>query len=513
MSLRASHLTVIALLAALIAGVLALEVLVAPPTPGEPAADAPGQQRGGSWVCPTGDTRPGTSLQVTAVAPGEVGQPPGQLELGTVEDGRLDVAEPDWVFPGTAARTGLEGEQAAVVARWREEPVALHRRWVLEGEEDLPPGVVAGPCMTRASDRWLIPGLATAGGHEARLRVANPYETDATVAIRFVTPEGPVEPTVLQNFTVEGHSTSEIEVNEHLPERDDVAVEVEVLAGRAMVEGYQLVRQAIGDVNGASLLAAATAPSSSWTIPWVEDGSARASWLWLLNPGERVVPVELSLHTADGGSIPEGLGEVTVEPGQLRRVDLRGTLPEGVRSAAVTARSEGEPIVASGVVRREPGDVTRTGTAVQLGVLPDERWVLAGGDVAGGGAQLRLVNPGSDAATVAVSLWDGTATRRPDELQQIEVPPGALVTRSIADALEGTAPWAAFVEASGGPVVAAHVGHHGEEALNLVAEPGIPSAAWSPSGPVLPGWREAGLTQRLGTAGARPSGDGPGDDR
>lgn len=483
-------------------GAIDLSVSAPEPEPVDPAGVA-AENVGGSVTCPVGDGRAGTRATVTAIGP-DVDDGPGLVELGAFGDGDLALGEATRLLPHTATRTRLEDDGAiAAFGHWYDGPVALHREWQLDGEEDLPPGIAAGPCVSGASDRWLVPGMSTAGGHEARLRLANPFETDATLAIRLVTPEGPVEPTVLQNLTVQGRSTSEIEVNEHLPERDDVAAEVHVLNGRMAVEGYQLVRQAIGDVDGVSLLVPAEQPSSAWTIPWVAQTEDRQSWLWLLNPGDRPAPVELTLHGGDGGLVPDGLAEVTVEPGQLRRIDLRGTFPENLTSGAVTVRSDGVPVVASGVVRQEAGDAQDTGMSVQLGARPDTEWVLAGGATADRHNQVRLVNPGSEPAIVDVVLWNGTEVGRLEALSGIEVAPGALVPVDLSEHLGEVESWAAFVTANEGSVVAGHVGLGGDGALDLVAGPGAPAAAWERAGPALVGRRLPGLTQRTGTESFR----------
>jgi hypothetical protein len=393
---------------------------------------------------------------------------------------------------------GLETDEGAIAARWFDGAVGLHRTWRLGGD-DLPPGTVAGPCVSQIADRWLIPGMTTTGGNEARLRLANQHRSDATVEISFVTPEGVESPTVLQNITVQGRSTTEIEVNEHLPERDDLAAQVRVVSGRVAAEGYQLARQAIGDVDGASLLASTTAPSTQWTIPWVADVAGHQSWLWLLNPGQRPAPVELTMHTPDGGVVPDGLAEVTVAPGQLRRIDLRGTFPEGVGDAAVTVRSEGEQVVASGAVRRSADEAESTGLAVQLGVVGDERWLFAGGGLTDRAEQLRLVNPAGTPAVVDVVLWDGEQTLRPEELTGVEVPPGAMVTHELVDELGEVDSWAAMVEAREGEVVAGHVGRGGPGDLHLVAGPGIAGATLDRAGVALPARRDPGVSLRLGT--------------
>jgi hypothetical protein len=485
-------------------GLLAVAVLIVdqvmPPPPTAPHEVDPAvtTATGGAWTCPVGDSREGTELTVSAIGPPATGPDAGQLQLGRFADGDLDLGAPTAIAPGSGLQAALEGEDIAAFARWYDHPVGLYRHWRLSDTDDLPPGRVVGPCLAHDSDRWWIPGMSTAGGHEARLRLANPYDSDATVAIRLVTPEGPVEPTVLQNFTVLGRSSTEIEINEHLPERDDVAVEVQVIAGRVAAEGYQLVRQAIGDVDGVSLLASAAQPSTEWTVPWVTEDDDRFSWLWLLNPGDRPAPVELTLHGTDGGVAPEGLAEVTVEPGQVRRIDLRGTFPEDLTSGAVTARSEGVGIVASGAVRIEAGDPANTGMASQLGAQPGPGWLVAGGATEGRSEQLRLVNAGAEPAVVDVALWDGSEVRQPDELSGIEVPPGSLRLLDLIEHLGEVSEWSVLVEASQGALVVGHVGQGGAEARELVAGPGLSSAAWEPTGPPLVSRHAPGLTQRIG---------------
>ena len=499
MSPRVSVWSSVVAVALLAVGVLIVDQVVPPAQPvprdAEPAVTT---ATGGAWTCPVGDDREGTELTVSAIGPPATGTDPGQLQLGRFGDGDLDLGAPTSIAPGTGLQAALEGGDIAGFARWYDHPVGVYRHWRLSDTDDLPPGRAAGPCLAQDSDRWWIPGMSTAGGHEARLRLANPYASDATVAIRLVTPEGPVEPTVLQNFTVLGRSSTEIEINEHLPERDDVAVEVRVIAGRVAAEGYQLVRQAIGEVDGVSLLASAMQPSTEWTVPWVTEDDDRFSWLWLLNPGDRPAPVELTLHGAEGGMAPEGLTEVTVEPGQVRRIDLRGTFPEDQTSAAVTARSEGVAIVASGAVRIETDDPANSGMATQLGAQPGRAWLVAGGATGNRMEQLRLVNAGAETAVVDVTLWDGSQALQPDEFSGIEVPPGSLRLLDPVEHLGEVPEWGAWVEASEGTLVVGHVGQGGAEARELVAGPGLSSAAWEPTGPPVLTRHVQGLTQRIG---------------
>ncbi|MFA9430082.1 DUF5719 family protein [Egicoccus sp. AB-alg2] len=485
------------------AGVLAADRLPDLPE-ASPAVAAPAAEAAvsGAWTCPVGDGREGSELAITAARPGDVGAGPGLLELDVLEQGEARPSASPPVFPGAHVRTRVQGDaDLATFARWSEGPVAVSREWRLEEIDDVPEATVAGPCQHALSDRWVLPGMSTEGGHEARIRAANPFATDATVAVGFVTPEGPQEPLALQNLTVPAHGTLELTVNEALPEQPDLTAVVRVLSGRALVEGYQLARSEIGDVDGASLLSPSTAPAESWTVPWVSEAEGDTSWLWVVNLGDRPAPVELTLHTPDGGVPPEGLSELTVAPGQVRRVDLRGTLPEGVTAAAVTARSDGAPIHVAGAVLRGDDDTERTGFAVQLGIpSTDDAWLVSGGASAGRTERLDVVNPGSEPARFSVTLFNGATILRPDELADLEVGPGQSLPVLLNEALGEVDGWSAQVVASEGELVVGRVAATRSGVLSLVAHAGIPSAAWSPAGTSLVVQPEPGVVQRLGTA-------------
>ena len=507
---------VVAVVAAVLVGVEQLvgDASVAPTAPAVATAPATSvlpagvEPVAGNWTCAVGDTRAGTDLAATVARLGTDGAEPAEVDLEVFEAGSVTTRALPSVFTGAHQRTTIDGSDAsAVAARWRGGPATLSREWVLDGADDLPEATVAGGCARTAAGTWIVPGMTTEGGNEARLRIANPARSDATIVVSFLTPDGAVEPLVLQNVTVPARGVREILVNDSLPERPDLSAVVRVRAGRVAVEGYQVARSAIGGIDGASLLQASTAPAENWTVPWVADGTRAASWLWVVNPGDRTAEVELTLHTPDGGSVPDGLAEVTVPPGELRRVDLRGTLPEGVSEAAVTARSNGTPIVMSAATIVSSDDPERTGIAVQLGApATDTSWVVSGGSTADRREQLQLVNPEGVPATVDVALFNGSAASEPGDLQSIEVPAGSLVTVDLAAALGGVGQWTAFVTATDGQVVAGRVGvTTGAQPLRLIAVPGMPSAATAPPVAGLVARHAQGLVRQLGTSfGVRP---------
>lgn len=486
-------------------GVYAADLLVEPVVhdAGTGVASAAVEPVGGGWVCPVGDARDGTEAVTTVARPPSDTDAPSDVEVFAIGDGQRTLETSSQLFDGSALRhTTPAGTEAVTAVDWRGGPAVVQREWTLGGDVgDLPAGIVAGACAEPFSDRWIIPGLATSGGAQAVLRVANPFPSDATIAVGFVAPEGPLQPLALRNLSVRARDTLEVDVNEFLPERPDLAAVVSVASGRVAVEGYQLVRAAIGGVDGVSPLAAATEASESWTVPWIVDGDDLASWLWVHNPGERQALVELTYHTPDGGIVPEGLAEVVVDPGQLRRVDLRGTLPEGRNVAAVSARSDGAPVVVSAANELRSADAARSGFAVQLGVpAPDVSWTVSGGATDGRVEQLHISNPGGSPATLSVELFTGVTIQRPDELQELTIQPGASRVLDVDDALGDVDAWTAFVTATSGEVVVGRVGSAEAGRRNLVAVPGVPSAAWRTESSARAVVRDDGLLTRYATA-------------
>lgn len=441
-----------------------------------------------------------------AARPGGPGSTPAQLERTDLVEGTFTTTSLPSVFPGgdLRVRAAAAEELAATTVRWRDAAVAVSREWRLEDVPSLPDATAAGGCADSSAGTHLVPGLSTAGGDEARLRLANPHRSPASAAVRFATPGDPEAPLVLQNLSIPPGAVREVIVNDALPERDDLAAVIEVTSGRIAVEGVQVARAAIGGVDGLSLLASTTSPAENWTVPWLADDEDTSGWLWVLNAGERTATVELTLHTASGGEVPFGLSEVSVPPGELRRVDLTGTFPDEVSEVAVTARSNGVPIVVSGAVSRLDEDSARTGRSVQLGVASDPRWVVSGVGVEDRDEQLRIINPEGEAAVVDVSFFDGVRIREPEELRAMDLAPGSSLVLDLAEHLSSTAGWSAFVSAREGAVVVGRLGSDaGDGPLHLVAAPGIPASAWSTTGTGLLPVHRPGLVSQLGTSGPR----------
>ncbi|HEX2027719.1 MAG TPA: DUF5719 family protein [Nitriliruptorales bacterium] len=475
--------------------------LVAPPA--DVAAPSPGvadQAVSGAWYCAVGDTAEGDAMFVAAAAPPSV-PAGGAVRIDTFDGGQAQRGEESDLFPGAMTVRGVPGghEQLGVAVRWWQSPVAVSRLW-LRGVAGEPSGPVEGPCTSEPSVTWFLPGVTTVDAAQARIVLANPFETDAAISVELLSPEGVERPQLLKNVTVQARSVQVVDLNRHAPEVADLGAVVRVRAGRVVAEAWQSLDAAVGGIEGVTLVRLAPAPRDAWTIPWFQ-GAGATSWLWVTNPGERPASVTVTVHTGAGGVPPEGLEEIDVPAGAVRRVDLRGVLPEDVGGGAATVTSvNGVPVVVSGATQIRTPSGERSGHAVQLGEpRADTSWTIPTGPGGGRTEVLHLVNPTAQPATAQVQIVDATATLAPEELQAVGVPPGTAVDIDLSGATEALDQHTIFVTSQGSGVVAGVHTFNRATPLGLVAHPGVPSWTWTGGRPVAPVEFAPGLPQRLGT--------------
>ncbi|MDP9021562.1 MAG: DUF5719 family protein [Actinomycetota bacterium] len=483
----------------IVAGV-ALDLLT-PAASDPPATTAAGPAVSGAWYCAAGDTATGNGMFViTAVPPGSATG--SVVRVDTVGGGEIARGAEAEVFAGGVRVDGLPPEraEAGVSARWWRTPAAVTRVWV-RGQPGEPAGLVEGPCVAEPSPTWYLPGVNTAGGAQAAISLVNPFDVDAAVAVDLLTPDGVQRPERLKNVGIPARTVKTIPLNEHAPELADLGAVVRLRAGRVVAEAWQSMDPAVGGVEGMTLAPLAPAPQDTWTVPWVRTGDAE-SWLWVANTSEGPASLAVTVHTPDGGAPPEGLEELTVPGESVHRIDLRGALPEDVRSAGVTVTSSnGVPVVVSAATRITNPDPERTGFSILLGEpAPDPQWVISTGPLRGRHEVLHLVNPTSQPLTVEIIAASATSAVSPDDWRELAVPPGAAIDVDISAEGDDLDQHAIFVQADGGGVVA---GLHSVERsgpMRLLAHAGVPSRLWAGGQPVPPVRFAPGLPQRLGTS-------------
>ncbi|MFN2558001.1 MAG: DUF5719 family protein [Nitriliruptorales bacterium] len=483
----------------LVTGGVVLDLLTPVSAPG-PASVAPVRPvESGSWYCAVGDTAKGNSLTILGTVQPNATES-AALEIETYAGGEARRSGEVELAPASIhvqPVTGTVGE-VGVNAQWWRAPVVVTRVWA-RGAGGEPQGLVAGPCEPDPASNWYLPGVTTVGGAQARIVVSNPFDSDAALSVTLITPDGTETPELLKNVGVPRHSVRVVDLNAHAPERTDLGAVVTVRAGRVVAEAWQSLSPAIGGIEGVSLAKLTPGPAQSWTVPWFPAGDD--AWLWVSNVGERPSTLELTVHTPSGGVPPEGLEEVIVSPGTIRRLDLRGVLPPGPRSGAVTvSTADGGAILVSGATQIRSSRVERSGLSIQLGAqATDSMWVVSAGSSRGRGESLHLVNPTAEPALADVRVVAPNVDLEPEALQSVTVPAGAVVDLDLAGAVGDLGPHTVFVTASSGQLILGLHGSAREGRLGLIAYPGIPSSLWSggqrpPSVAFSPA-----LSQRIGT--------------
>jgi hypothetical protein len=491
----------------------------------------------GGSVCVTGAdaSDPDAELLLVAAPPGPPGQPNGGPADGAADAGGpsargvvLTLA-PDLALDADASGArrafgplepgALElldvvlGAEGWLWAGWADRPVAAWQEWRAVGAPGEPRGSVASACLPTDPPVQTVVGLRTDGGHEALLRLANPFEADATFAIAFITEDGPFEPVGLRNVSVPAGERVTVRLNDHVPEQSDVAAVVTVGAGRLAVEGLQRSVAAIGGIEGVTAVPPVTAPAVAWTFPWVPVGPDVESSLWVLNPEPRAVVVQIIVHTPQGATVPLDDG-IEVGAGALVRIDAADLPQDLVRAIGVTLRSATTGVIAGSGAAFLAEDAARTGLVRMVGApLPDPEWTVAGVAAPDRDTVLHVVNLAETDAVLRIALTtlrapvDGAASgpdaARP-ERRTVIIEPGRLApgaTARVILPLDGAVAFSAIVDGGEALVVARTT--IGRELLEPVAMSATASRTWRTVGPPLAGRPLSGWVTRLGTSSTR----------
>lgn len=400
---RSRAMTVLAVVGAVLALGMAVDVFAAaaPPAPVPPVPQEPASA--GSWFCPA-VAGEGEEATLTIAA---VGDSPSSVIVDRYSEGRAVADEPLTVRPGGSSVVPLTGKdaQAPTAVRWTGGPAVVS--WRVDGTR-----TASATCEPAPAETWHLTGFNSVRGSVPTLHLFNPFTADAVVRLVFGTPDGREALALTENVPVGAGGTTSINLRKYQPEEPDLAVTVEVLSGRVVAQGEQLLDPP-GDANGSVgrlLLSAATAASESWSFAYAADGNGTQSWLSVLNPGDDEAAVQFRVSDPSNAS-SSFVGEVSVPPGGLSRIELAkvSRSPEfGVSVKVVNS----EPVV----VFRGTGVRSGSGAVVtgSLGApAAAQRLALVGGGSAGRDGLISLYNPGPEPARVDLSAqgapqrWSG----------------------------------------------------------------------------------------------------------
>lgn len=402
---RSRAMTVLAVVAGVLAVGLAVDVFAAAAPP-EPIPALPQQPASaGSWFCPA-VAGEGEEATLTIAA---VGDAASNVIVERYAKGSPTPDKPRTIEAGGSAIVTLTGKdaRAPTAVRWTGGPAVA--TWRVDGDR-----TAAAACEPAPAETWHITGFNVVKSNTSILHLFNPFTADAVVRLVFGTPDGRETLALTENVPVTAGKTTSINLYRFMPENPDLAVTVEVLSGRVVAQGEQRIDPP-GEASGAAgrlLLGGASATAESWSFAYAADGDGTESWLSVFNPGDDVAAVQFRVSDPSNEA-SSFVGEVSVPPGGVSRIELAdvSSSPEfGVTLAVVN----GEPVVVSRFTALSSGG--RVAVTGGLGATaPSEQSALVGGGSAGRAGLVSVYNPGPDPARVdliaqgAPPRWTGIA--------------------------------------------------------------------------------------------------------
>jgi hypothetical protein len=349
-------------------------------------------------------------------------------------------------------------------------------------------GLAGATCRPAAASAWLVAGATTVGS-SARLVVANPGATPATVTLSLWGATGPLDPGQAGTLLVPAGEEESLLLEGVAPDQTRLAVHLTATGGQ--VATWVQDSELRGFVPAGTDHAAPTAdPATRVVVPGlavaassVED--ADAALVRVVNPGTGPATVGLRLLGPDGAVAVPGAEETVVEAGSVTDISLAG-VPAGAYAAELVSDV---PVTAAGMLVRvgaasrddpdqavlerawTPAAEPASASAV---VLPSVGRPAVGGSVL-------VTNPGEQEVTLAVQpiLPDGTLPA------PVETTVPGLTTRPLAEeVLDGAV--AVVVTAEDGILASAVRTAAARDGELLTVLPGSPDLASDQSVAVRP---------------------------
>lgn len=327
-------------------------------------------------------------------------------------------------------------------------------------------GVGGAGCSAQPSDKWLFALGSTARGEDTHLLVLNPFEEEAIVRVRFLTPGGEDVPARLRDYLVPALTQTSIFLAEFFPETERFGMEVSAVRGRVVVARFTRVATRDGR-RGIHYAVGTRDPSTRWLFAGGEVPASGEEFLSIANPSDREALIQVIFQTKDEQVAPPALAEIALPAGRLLRVKAADYLPRGVQYGSSVTSLNRVGVVAEreshGLLGGGKGAEASFGYPSSSGL-----WILSVGEP-GGREELALANHEGNRAVVRVGLVTTSGQIRFPELSAISIEPGRRATVDLTPFL-GKSAATAVVEALAGQVVIEGRLVLGEPYLDFVAE-------------------------------------------
>jgi hypothetical protein len=315
-------------------------------------------------------------------------------------------------------------------------------------------GATAVTCAPDASATWYFAEGSSDFGYDELLLLYNPFPAEAVARVNLFTPKGLQAKANLVDLPVHESSTTAIALNDYVRAQPSLAASVEVTRGR-VVAWRVLSVDADGVPGGIASSLGADSPATSWYFPSGEIGRGARQRVSILNPSDQEATVAVSLVTSKGVVQPEKLVELPVRAQSVKTLvldDYLGAKQANLGPASAVVRStNGVGVVAERTLSYSRDDLH--GVASEIGSpSPARGWALVPASTRATGDVVTILNPGTTAARVSITLIRaGGDPLRPPDLQDVRIAASARLKLPVGHFTKGE-PMMALVEADA-PVV------------------------------------------------------------
>ena len=470
-NVRARHAAVVAVVAATVAGVVAMARVV----PADKTASVESRlavpefrpdAKASTWFCPgVPGNDESISGRVIVSNSGEV--PVGGTITRFAQDGtarRQRFAVSARSTLEVDALAGVESPFVSTLVESQGAALAVEQRTLHRA------GDAVAQCASSPSGTWFLADGFTGADSIEQVVVTNPSLDSAILDVTFVTAIGERAPQSLKGVVVPPESVRVFDMAA-LDARNEATVAVSVVAsvGRVVVGRSQhyLGRGRLGY----TMSLGASATSDRWYFADGTKNAEVAEEFVVFNPYSYDQQLTFIVAADDGTA----LDPLTVTAPAKRVTKFAptalGALPEGRYSAVVSATPAGasasqQPgVVVERVSTRQSGKATAS--SVLLGApLPAARWVAPSGSAAVGDDSLRVFNPGAVSASLRITYLGPAGAVAVEGYEEVALAPGASVSIALAAEVSASS---LSVESSEPIVVARRVSRGAKQSLDSAA--------------------------------------------
>ncbi|HET9260371.1 MAG TPA: DUF5719 family protein [Acidimicrobiia bacterium] len=367
-------------------------------------------------ICPIVATaNRATSVSVLSSVNGEgrlstfsTGEESGALEFRTGDSGAITIQATD------AGAAGISGGLIEMPSDITAAAVALTGQGVMAAES----------CVDIPAGEAFLAGGSTASGAMFEVQLMNPYAGEAVLDFTVTTDAGIESDDRFDSVVVPALSSYTLDMNQIIPGRQEISVNIEVTSGSALVVGRQTL-------NGRVAMWRAVPAAQEWWLP-IPAGEGPKELL-LATPTNSEIEYQID-HFSNTGGLLESYASGVLPPRGVLRLALSDVTLE---TAAVRVVATG-PLVPTLWIDSPTGLALTTASPLDAPL-----WLLPGAQApAGGTGTVVILNTGLEEISVDVRSLQETALTR-----SVVLPAGAVAEVDLV-AADGYR-----IEASG-PVVA-----------------------------------------------------------